>query len=44
MTKKSIHIPYDKLIRDKIPEIINTSNRTPECKTLDDDRIPEIPH
>ena len=38
MPEKTNLISYDKLVRDKIPEIIKSSNRTPECKTLDDDR------
>ncbi|MFZ2500179.1 phosphoribosyl-ATP pyrophosphohydrolase [Methanosarcina sp.] len=38
MTKKTNCIPYDKLVRDKIPEIIKSSNRTPQCKILDDER------
>ncbi|MCQ1535566.1 phosphoribosyl-ATP pyrophosphohydrolase [Methanosarcina sp. KYL-1] len=38
MPEKPTFIPYDKLVRDKIPEIMKTSNRIPECRTLDEDR------
>jgi predicted house-cleaning noncanonical NTP pyrophosphatase (MazG superfamily) len=37
MTEKTNTRPYDKLVRDKIPEIIKNSNRIPECKILDED-------
>jgi predicted house-cleaning noncanonical NTP pyrophosphatase (MazG superfamily) len=37
MTEKTNPIPYDKLVRDKIPEIIKNSNRTPECRVLEED-------
>jgi predicted house-cleaning noncanonical NTP pyrophosphatase (MazG superfamily) len=32
------NLSYNKLVRDKIPEIIKASNRTPKCKVLDDDQ------
>jgi predicted house-cleaning noncanonical NTP pyrophosphatase (MazG superfamily) len=32
------NISYNKLVRDKIPEIIKASNRTPECRVLDEDK------
>ncbi|MCQ1535564.1 phosphoribosyl-ATP pyrophosphohydrolase [Methanosarcina sp. KYL-1] len=38
MPEKPTFTSHDKLVRDKIPEIIKTSNRTPECKILDGDR------
>ncbi len=38
MIKKTNYIPYDKLVRDKIPEIIKSSNRTPEYKILEEDQ------
>jgi len=37
MTSKTNSISYDKLVRDKIPEIIKNSNRIPECRILDED-------
>lgn len=37
MTMKSNPISYDKLVRDKIPEIIMSSNRIPECRILEED-------
>jgi predicted house-cleaning noncanonical NTP pyrophosphatase (MazG superfamily) len=37
MTEKNNPIPYDKLVRDKIPEIIKNSDRTPECRVLEED-------
>ncbi|WP_440947916.1 hypothetical protein ACSAZL_06625 [Methanosarcina sp. T3] len=38
MIEKTNHISYDKLVRDKIPEIIKSSNRVPECRVLDEDQ------
>lgn len=38
MTEKTNQISYDKLVRDKIPEIIKSSNRVPECRILDNDQ------
>lgn len=38
MTEKINQISYDKLVRDKIPEIIKNSNRVPECRILDEDQ------
>ncbi len=37
MTEKTTYTSYDKLVRDKIPEIIRSSNRVPECEILDED-------
>ena len=37
MTETPAQISYDKLVRDKIPEIIKNSNRRPEYRTLDRD-------
>ncbi len=38
MAEKTNGIPYDKLVRDKIPDIIKASNRTPQCKIINDDQ------
>jgi predicted house-cleaning noncanonical NTP pyrophosphatase (MazG superfamily) len=38
MTEKTSQMSYDKLVRDKIPDIIKNSNRVPECRILDDDQ------
>lgn len=38
MVEKTNRILYDKLVRDKIPEIIKASSRTPQCKILNDDQ------
>jgi predicted house-cleaning noncanonical NTP pyrophosphatase (MazG superfamily) len=38
MMAEKTNIFYNKLIRDKIPEIIKASNRTPKCKILDEDQ------
>lgn len=38
MTEKTNQISYDKLVRDKIPEIIKSSNRVPECRVLENDQ------
>jgi predicted house-cleaning noncanonical NTP pyrophosphatase (MazG superfamily) len=38
MTEKINQISYEKLVRDKIPEIIKSSNRIPECRILDNDQ------
>ncbi|MDD3042331.1 MAG: nucleoside triphosphate pyrophosphohydrolase [Methanosarcinaceae archaeon] len=38
MTEKTSYISYDKLVRDRIPEIIKNANKTPECRTLAEDR------
>ncbi|MCC4769403.1 phosphoribosyl-ATP pyrophosphohydrolase [Methanosarcina sp. DH2] len=37
MPEKTNLTSYDKLVRDKIPEIIKSSTRIPEYKILDDD-------
>lgn len=38
MVEKTNQKSYDKLVRDKIPEIIKSSNRVPECRILDNDQ------
>lgn len=38
MTEVTNQISYDKLVRDKIPEIIKSSNRVPECRVLENDQ------
>jgi predicted house-cleaning noncanonical NTP pyrophosphatase (MazG superfamily) len=38
MIKKTNNTSYNKLVRDKIPEIIKSSNRAPECKILQRDQ------
>ena len=37
MTEKTNTVPYDKLVRDKIPEIIKNSNRIPKSRILEED-------
>lgn len=38
MADRTSRISYNKLVRDKIPEIIKASNRTPKCKILDENK------